>query len=84
MSCVYHPCVWGYFRAVRFAGDLTDLGVEIQTSDFLVHPKNDNDEDVTKKMKSNHLEKQAAFVKEADFQKPFSVERYRPLLEDTV
>ena len=24
----YHPCLWGYFRAVRFAGDFTDLGVE--------------------------------------------------------
>jgi hypothetical protein len=27
----FHACLYGYFRAVRFAGDLTDLGVEIQT-----------------------------------------------------
>eukprot|EP00581_Thalassiosira_minuscula_P014194 CAMPEP_0183722948 /NCGR_PEP_ID=MMETSP0737-20130205/14736_1 /TAXON_ID=385413 /ORGANISM="Thalassiosira miniscula, Strain CCMP1093" /LENGTH=447 /DNA_ID=CAMNT_0025953195 /DNA_START=99 /DNA_END=1439 /DNA_ORIENTATION=+ len=33
-SLKYHPCLWGYFRALRFAGDLTDLGVEIQTSHF--------------------------------------------------
>jgi len=65
----YKPCVWGYFRAVRFAGDLTDLGVEIQISDF----ENDSD--------STHLDKQARFVLEADFDSRFSVERFRPLLK---
>jgi hypothetical protein len=29
----YHDILWGYFRAVRFAGDLTDLGVELQIED---------------------------------------------------
>lgn len=69
-ECVYEPCLWGYFRAVRFAGDLTDLGVEIQASDY------------ERKQKSPHLDKQARFEKEAEFHEPFSVERYRPLLQD--
>ena len=34
-DAAYHPVLWGYFRAVRFAGDLTDLGVEIQIEAFL-------------------------------------------------
>lgn len=67
----YRPCLWGYFRAVRFAGDLTDLGVEIQTSDYLIDEKE----------KSHHLEKQDAFRKMANFHEPFSVEKYRPLLQ---
>lgn len=65
----YKPCSWGYFRAVRFAGDLTDLGVEIQISDF------ENDAE------SKHPEKQAHFVREADCGTRFSVENFRPLLE---
>lgn len=64
----YHACLYGYFRAVRFAGDLTDLGVEIQLDDYKVGSK------------SHHLKKQEIFAKEADFAQPFSVERYRPLL----
>lgn len=66
---VYSPCLWGYFRAVRFAGDLTDLGVEIQISDY------------DKKHPSHHLEKQARFANEANCHEPFSVEKYRPLLQ---
>lgn len=65
----YGPCSWGYFRAVRFAGDLTDLGVEIQISDY----ERDSD--------SAHPEKQARFVLEADCGTRFSVEKFRPLLE---
>lgn len=68
---IYEPCLWGYFRAVRFAGDLTDLGVEIQASDY----------ETVKE--SKHLEKQARFEQEAQFHEPFSVERYRPLLQDS-
>ena len=64
----YHPVLWGYFRAVRFAGDLTDLGVEIQIEHFL------------KSMSSEHLRRQDVFATEADFMTPFSVEKYRPLL----
>jgi len=70
-ECVYEQCLWGYFRAVRFAGDLTDLGVEIQASDY------------ERKQQSPHLEKQARFEQEAQFHEPFSVERYRPLLQDS-
>ncbi len=63
-----HPCVWGYFRAVRFAGDLTDFGTEIQISDY------------SEGSTSRHPIKQEKFMKEADFNQPFSVEKYRSLL----
>ena len=65
---VYHPVLWGYFRAVRFAGDLTDLGVEIQIDHFL------------KAKPSGHLETQTRFAREADFDAPFSVKKYRAML----
>ena len=67
---IYRPCLWGYFRAVRFAGYLTDLGVEIQTSDYL------------KTEVSNHIEKQKVFETKADFRESFSVAKYRPLLQN--
>ena len=57
-------------HVVRFAGDLTDFGVEIQTNDFL------------KAGESTHTEKQKFFETKADFQEAFSVETYRPLLQD--
>jgi isopenicillin N synthase-like dioxygenase len=72
---LYHPVLWGYFRAVRFAGDLTDLGVEIQIDQFL----RDND----KPSAHVQVQKQAVFEKEADYRVPFSVEQYRPLLTTT-
>ena len=65
---LYHPCLWGYFRAVRFAGDLTDLGVEIQTEDYLVEGG------------SKHIAKQSAFASRARFDEAFSVEGFRDLL----
>lgn len=65
----YRPCLWGYFRALRFAGDLTDLGVEIQTSHFKM--------DTT----SDHIEKQDEFRKVVDFEENFNVEKYRSILE---
>lgn len=68
-EAVYEPCLWGYFRAVRFAGDLTDLGVEIQASDY------------ERSQDSHHLAKQVRFEKEAQFHEPFSVEKYKPLLQ---
>ena len=71
---VYHPCSWGYFRAVRFAGDFTDIGVEIQISDFEC-------ENQAEKGTSTHLVKQDAFLAKIDFCLPFDIERYRPLLE---
>lgn len=67
---IYNPCLWGYFRAVRFAGDVTDLGVEIQASDY------------EKTKTSRHLNTQARFEEQARFHEPFSVEKYRPLLQD--
>jgi len=68
----YHPCLWGYFRALRFAGDLTDLGVEIQTSHFKVGEN-----------KSNHIEKQRRFMEVVDFREPFNVEKYRSILQES-
>jgi len=68
-SLKYHPCLWGYFRALRFAGDLTDLGVEIQTSHFKVGQE------------SSHIEKQRRFMEVVDFEEPFNVEKYRHILE---
>ena len=46
-KAVYEPYLWGYFQAVRFAGDLTDHGVEIQIGDY------------EKKKNLYHLAKQA-------------------------
>lgn len=66
----FNPCLWGYFRAVRFAGDLTDLGVEIQTSHFKVGSDSD------------HIVKQSQFIKVVDFSEPFNVEKYRHILEE--
>lgn len=64
----FSDVLWGYFRAVRFAGDLTDLGVEIQISHFL------------KEVDSAHKRKQEIFAEEVDFKVPFNVEKYSPLL----
>jgi hypothetical protein len=86
----YHPVLWGYFRAVRFAGDLTNLGVEIQIEHFLtqqpVDPASEQEntttgsDSETKKKQSDHLHKQDVFAKVVDFKVPFSVEKFRPLL----
>eukprot|EP00548_Thalassiothrix_antarctica_P020767 CAMPEP_0194192946 /NCGR_PEP_ID=MMETSP0154-20130528/72769_1 /TAXON_ID=1049557 /ORGANISM="Thalassiothrix antarctica, Strain L6-D1" /LENGTH=413 /DNA_ID=CAMNT_0038916817 /DNA_START=83 /DNA_END=1324 /DNA_ORIENTATION=+ len=76
---LYHPVLWGYFRAVRFAGDLTNLGVEIQIDHFLIQEEN-NDSKKTKKSSHHHLQRQEIFSKEADFSLPFSVEKYQSLL----
>lgn len=65
----YNPCLWGYFRALRFAGDLTDLGVEIQTSHFKVGSD------------SSHIKKQDEFMKAVDFKEAFNVDKYRHILE---
>jgi len=75
---LYHPVLWGYFRAVRFAGDLTDLGVEIQIDHFLI--KGDEKSSSEETPLHHHLRRQEIFAKHADFNSPFSVEKYRPLL----
>jgi hypothetical protein len=66
----YHACLWGYFRAVRFAGDLTDIGTEIQVEDFEC------------KNRSAHVVKQEAFAELARFDETFDVERFRDLLSN--
>jgi 2OG-Fe(II) oxygenase superfamily len=71
-ALMYHPVLWGYYRAVRFAGDLTDLGVEIQISDF----------EVANSSPSSHVDKQRRFAALCDFQTAFSVEAYRELLQE--
>lgn len=65
---IFNPVLWGYFRAVRFAGDLTDLGVEIQIDDFL------------KDRNSKHFETQKVFQQHANFGSPFSVETFKSIL----
>jgi isopenicillin N synthase-like dioxygenase len=78
----YHPCLWGYFRAVRFAGDLTDLGVEIQIEDFEIRNEEETEDRSSSSNKTTHLQKQAVFVEKASFDEPFSVENFRDLLVD--
>ena len=73
---MYHPCSWGYFRAVRFAGDFTDIGVEIQISDFLCEQG-----EKKQQKESPHLRRQEAFLQAIDFAVPFDIDRYRPILE---
>ena len=65
----FNEVLWGYFRAVRFAGDLTDLGVEIQVADFLKEVED-----------CAHQRKQEVFAKDVDFKIPFNVKKYSPLL----
>lgn len=65
---IFDNVLWGYFRAIRFAGDLTDLGVEIQVSHF------------RKDVDSAHKRKQDVFAKEIDFKVPFNVKKFSPLL----
>lgn len=71
-TAIYHDVLWGYYRAVRFAGDMTDLGVEIQVKSF----------DKGNERPSPHLVRQAAFNKGDCCNVPFDIERYRQLLQD--
>jgi len=67
----YNAILWGYFRAVRFAGDLTDLGVEIQINDF----------ETSRPTESPHSAKQRIFANDQGWpSRAFNVERYRDLL----
>jgi hypothetical protein len=88
----YHPVLWGYYRAVRFAGDLTDLGVEIQISDFErvppvrqgPHPSaaSSSSSSTPPPPRSKHVDKQRRFADKCNFSAPFSVEAYRDLLQE--
>ena len=75
-EALYHPCLWGYFRAVRFAGDFTDLGVEIQIDDYEINDKESNPPD----RRHPHLRRQRIFVEQARMDEPFKVESFRDLL----
>lgn len=85
---VYHPCLWGYFRAVRFAGDFTDLGVEIQIDDYEIINNNNNadggDQESREKDDSSsehpHMRRQRSFAEKARMDEPFDVESFRGLL----
>ncbi|CAB9507201.1 Flavonol synthase/flavanone 3-hydroxylase [Seminavis robusta] len=68
----YFGCLWGYFRAVRFAGDLTNLGVEIQIDDY----------ETQKQPPSAHLKRQKYFQEGRWTSLPFDVERYRVLIQE--
>jgi isopenicillin N synthase-like dioxygenase len=76
----YHPCLWGYFRALRFAGDLTDLGVEIQVSDYEIGAE---EEEQQQPVVSLHLQRQAVIAKHLKWNEPFSVTRLRTLIEES-
>lgn len=65
----YSQCIWGYFRAQRFAGDFADYGHEIQISDFALSRSDDW-----------HVRNQERFLQLADFCRPFDVEGNRELL----
>ena len=67
----YDECLWGYFRAVRFAGDLTDLGVEIQIEDF----------EKSNESRSSHLDRQNEFNNGGWCGRPFNVDQYKQILE---
>jgi hypothetical protein len=64
----YDELYWGYYRAMRFAGDFADYGTEIQISDFATDSH------------SWHVGNQQRFLREVDFGRSFDVEAMRPLL----
>lgn len=79
----YHPILWGYFRAVRFAGDLTDWGVdEIQVDHFhTAEEKKDGRRKVEDGLgDGRHVARQKIFRERAKFDNPFDVDVYRELL----
>lgn len=67
----YHPVCWGYYRAVRFAGDVTDFGTEIQVDDFEVEKD------------SPHLRRQNHFIATGMAHHPFDVVSYGKLLAES-
>jgi isopenicillin N synthase-like dioxygenase len=85
----YHPCLWGYFRAVRFAGDLVDdFGVEIQIEDFVKkQPPSDHNQSLLADETTTthrHVMKQSMFAQKVRFDEPFSVQRFRDFLKEQV
>jgi isopenicillin N synthase-like dioxygenase len=78
----YHPCLWGYFRALRFAGDLTDLGVEIQVSDYEIGAEQQQQQQ-QQPVVSLHLQRQAVIAQHLKWNEPFSVTRLRTLIEES-
>jgi isopenicillin N synthase-like dioxygenase len=78
----YHPCLWGYFRAIRFAGDVTDLGMEIQVEDFLIRRHNDElclHNEKRYDVQHQHIEQQQIFLNHAKVDEPFSIQQFRDL-----
>jgi len=65
----YMPCAYGYFRAVKYAGDLADLGREIFVTDYEVGSE------------SKHPKRQARFLQNADMSQPFNVQNYRSWIQ---
>ena len=84
----YHPCLWGYFRAVRFAGDFTNLGVEIQIEDYEINTKkvNNEGEEDAEPVSDDHprshpnIRRQEIFAEKACMEEPFDVDGFRDLL----
>jgi isopenicillin N synthase-like dioxygenase len=79
----YHGVLWGYFRAIRFAGDLTDLGVEIQISDFCKNNEEEDEENGNDhKTSSRHLVYQKVFQDRGLTNRAFNVDEYREILKE--
>ena len=79
----YHPCLWGYFRAVRFAGDFTDLGVEIQIDDYESQQGDEEYEDIDYLKKGHpNLRRQLVFAEKVQMDEPFNVEAFKSLLSE--
>jgi isopenicillin N synthase-like dioxygenase len=92
----YHGILWGYFRAIRFAGDLTDLGVEIQISDFCKKKNPENEERADGNSNnhisgrrrheassaSRHLIYQKVFQERGLTSRAFNVDDYREILKE--
>ena len=68
----FHPVMWGYFRAQRFAGDTSDFGTEIQVSDFLLNRDTSSS--------SWHVKNQLLFSETVDYNKPFDTLKHKNLL----
>ena len=63
---LYHPCCWGYFRAVRFAGDFTDIGIEIQISHFEKGGKESGSSDRKEEEEEEEKEEEGVALKKED------------------
>ena len=70
---LYHPVLWAYFRGLRFAGDWTDLGVEIQIEHFAKDAPTDY----------GHLARQREFIRRGLDGERYNVAKLQELIHTT-